>query len=154
MVLWCWAVDMAMLAVPGELSVWWTDRRTGGFSALYIYRFSTEKILKVILNYCLISREGITQWDSLSMIVCAIHSLQDIGKWTQVFMLMMQFCWWKSKNLYDQFNLLCASGLVFGYFLQPSKCFIVVSPPTGHQFLGGYIGDLQLRHWNRTFCCR
>ena len=46
MCLWCYAVDMLMLAVPGELSAWQTDRQTDKrFSALsystvvlYVYR--------------------------------------------------------------------------------------------------------------------
>ena len=34
---------------------------------------------------------------------------------------------------------LTSSGPAFGYFLQPSICMVA---PTGHRFLGGYIGDL------------
>ena len=33
--LWCEAVDMLVSAVPGELTAWWTDRRTA--FQLYIY---------------------------------------------------------------------------------------------------------------------
>jgi len=63
------------------------------------------------------------------------------------------------KDFYEWFDLLCSRGPAFGYFPQPSNCFVVVSPPfvkqakslfgclgvkvvTGHWFLGG---DIDLR---------
>jgi len=68
------------------------------------------------------------------------------------------------KNLREWFLLLCSRGPHFGYFPEPSKCFLVVAPSklnlandifgplgiqvvTGHRFLGGFIGDLDER-WN------
>jgi len=62
------------------------------------------------------------------------------------------------KDLREWFLLLCSHGPNFGYFPEPSKCFVVVASSqlpvandvlgdlgirivTGHRFLGGFIGD-------------
>lgn len=67
------------------------------------------------------------------------------------------------SNLSEWFLLLCSQGPHFGYFLEPSKCFIVVASfrlsaakvifgdlniqvVTVHRFLVGYIGDSGDRH--------
>ena len=58
-----------------------------------------------------------------------IHSLQSVGKWTQVWNADDASAGGSLKDLYEWFNLLCSRGPAFGYFPQPSKCFVIVSPP-------------------------
>ena len=116
----------------------------------------------------LYSKEGVTQGDPLSMFVYAvailplIHSLNDRSRWTQMWYADDASAGGLLTDMYDWFSLLCSRGPAFGYTPQPSKCYVVVAAPfqcqaedifgklgvkivTGHQFLGGYIGDPLMR---------
>ena len=118
----------------------------------------------------ILSKEGVTQGDPLYMYVYAlgtlplIQSLQSPQSWTQLWYADDASAGGLLKNLREWFLLLCSHGPHFGYFPEPSKCFLVVAPSqlslandifgplgiqivTGHRFLGGFIGDLDER-WN------
>ena len=106
-------------------------------------------------NEFLLSKEGVTQGDLLAMLLYAIGILplilktKDPEKWVQVLE------WFK----------MISQGPKFGYFPEPSKCYLVVAPEfveeaakvfegyavnivTGHKLLGGFIGDeLETEKW-------
>jgi len=91
-----------------------------------------------------------------------IQSLHFPQSWTQLWYADDASAGGLLKNLWEWFWLLCSRGPHFGYFPEPSKCFVVVAPSqlslandifgplciqivTGHRFLGGFIRDLNER---------
>ena len=108
--------------------------------------------------------KGVTQGDPLSMFVYAIgtllliRSLSDPGQWTQLWYADDASAGGTLPELHNWFNQLCLHGPGFGYHLEPTKSFVVVSErwrsdataifgdlgvqvATGHRFLGGFIGS-------------
>ena len=127
------------------------------------YRGWPVLVMRGMSDYIL-SKEGVTQGDPLSMYVYAIgtlpliQSLQSPQSWTQLWYADDASAGGLLSDLRDWFSLLCSRGPRYGYFPEPSKCFVVVAPSrlslarevfgdlgvrvvTGHRFLGGFIGD-------------
>jgi hypothetical protein len=113
----------------------------------------------------LLSREGVTQGDPLSMflysiaIMPLIRKCTRVGEWNQ--------CWYaddssavaRLKKLVEWLTLLMEEGPTFGYFPEPAKSILIVAPAmveeakriftgplkvtvvTGARFLGGFVGE-------------
>ena len=114
----------------------------------------------------ILSTEGITQGDPLSMYVYGIgtipviQSLQSPQSWTQLWYADDASAGGSLSDLHKWFLLLCSCGPYFGYFPELSKYLLLLHPPdcmrlakeifgdsgiqvvTGHWFLSGFIGDL------------
>ena len=111
-----------------------------------------------------LSREGVTQGDPLSMMMYAIavlplvQSLINRDKWDQNWYADDSACSAKLPKIREWFDKLCESGPEFGYYPEPQKTYLVVDPGdeaeanmlfgdlgvkvvTGLRFLGGFIGD-------------
>ena len=118
-------------------------------------------------NKCLLSKEGVTQGDPLSMMLYAvavlplIHSLRAPGKWIQNWYADDSSCVADLPSLRTWFEELLNRGPAYGYFPEPSKTVLVVGPSdiqqaselfadlgikvvTGGRFLGGFIGEKTL----------
>ena len=117
---------------------------------------------------CLLSKEGVTQGDPLSMFMYAIgtlpliRSLRDPSRWTQIWYADDASAGGSLEDIHEWFSLLCSQGPAFGYFPEPSKSFVVIDEycktkaenlfhdlgvqvVTSHSYLGGFIGDLHDR---------
>jgi hypothetical protein len=113
----------------------------------------------------LLSREGVTQGDPLSMflysiaIMPLIRKCTRVGEWHQ--------CWYaddssavaRLRQLVEWLTLLMEEGPKFGYFPEPAKSILIVAPAmveearriftgrlkvkvvTGARFLGGFVGE-------------
>ena len=104
------------------------------------------------------------QGNPLSMFMYAIgtlpliHSLRDPGRWTQLWYANDASAGGTLPELREWFNLLCSHGPAFGYHLEPTKSFVVVTDRwkndaaaifgdlgiqvvTGRRFLGDFIGS-------------
>jgi hypothetical protein len=113
----------------------------------------------------LLSREGVTQGDPLSMflysiaIMPLIRKCTRVGEWHQ--------CWYaddssavaRLRQLVEWLTLLMEEGPKFGYFPEPAKSILIVHPAmveearriftgplkvkvvTGARFLGGFVGE-------------
>ena len=112
----------------------------------------------------ILSKEGVTQGDPLSMLLYAIavlpliQSLSDNTWWTQNWYADDSSCVATLRNLKDWFSLLSERGPEFGYFPEPSKTVLVVDTSyeteatsmfgslgikvvLGQRFLGSFVGD-------------
>ena len=111
-----------------------------------------------------LSKEGVTQGDPLSMMMYAIavlpliQALVDRDKWDQNWYADDSACSAELPRLREWFDKLCEMGPDFGYYPEPEKTILVVDSKdktvadrlfvelgvtvvTGHRFLGGFIGD-------------
>ena len=87
-----------------------------------------------------------------------IQSLKHLSKWHQSWYADDSACAGKLQLVGNWFDLLLKLGPSYGYFPEPSKCFIIVAVrdiiaahclfkdlgvqvTTGHCFLGGIIGN-------------
>ncbi len=116
-------------------------------------------------NRFLYSKEGVTQGDPLSMFMYAISSIPLISSLVDDAGVRKQFWYADDASACSEFNSLLdwfecwkMRGLLFGYFPEPSKCFLVVDESClleaeevfgesgvnvvcSHRFLGGVIGS-------------
>ena len=82
----------------------------------------------------LLSKEGVTQGDSLSMMLYAvailplIHSLRNPKRWIQNWYADDSACVATLPSLHAWFSQLSSSGPDFGYFPQLAKTVLVVGP--------------------------
>ena len=83
---------------------------------------------------CLYSKERVTQGDPLPMFMYAIgtlpliHSLNDPGRWTQLWYADDASTSGTLPELRNWFNQLCSSyGPSFGYYPEPTKSFVVIN---------------------------
>ena len=118
-------------------------------------------------NKCLLSKEGITQGDPLSMMLYAvavlplIHFLRAPGRWTQNWYADDSSCVADLPSLRAWFEELSRRGPDYGYHPEPSKTVLIVGPSdvqrafalfsdlgirvvSGGRFLGGFIGESNL----------
>jgi len=119
----------------------------------------------------LLSKEGVTQGDPLAMLLYAIGILplilktKDPEKWVQAWYADDSSCISDFHSVLEWFKMISQEGPKFGYFPEPSKCYLVVAPEfveeaakvfegyavnivTGHKLLGGFIGDeLETEKW-------
>ena len=123
--------------------------------AIQVVRGAEEHVL---------SREGVTQGDPLSMLMYAvailplIQALASHNKWSQNWYADDSACAAKIHRLREWFDKLLELGPDFGYHPEPKKTFLVtdaedkekaiewfselgVKVVTGQRFLGGYVGD-------------
>ena len=90
---------------------------------------------------------GVTQGDPLSMYVYAIGTLPLIQilrspqSLTQLWYTDDASAGGLLRDLREWFLLLCSHGPKFGYFPEPSKCFIVVAP-SQQSLANDIFGDL------------
>ena len=95
-----------------------------GYAALFLQRSS---------DY-LLSKEGITQGDPLSMMLYAvailplIHSLKNPKRWIQNWYADDSACVATLPSLHAWFSQLSSSSPDFGYFPQPAKTVLMVGP--------------------------
>ena len=115
----------------------------------------------------LLSKEGVTQGDPLSMMLYAvavlplIRSLRAPGKWTQNWYADDSSCVADLCSLRAWYEELSRKGPDYGYLPEPSKTVLVVGPSdvqqasalfsdlgnkivSGRRFLGGFIGEPSL----------
>ena len=115
----------------------------------------------------LLSKEGVTQGDPLSMMLYAvavlplIRSLRAPGKWTQNWYADDSSCVADLRSLRAWYEELSHRGPDYGYHPEPSKTVLVVDPSdvqqasalfsdlgikivSGGRFLGGFIGEPSL----------
>ena len=115
----------------------------------------------------LLSKEGVTQGDPLSMMLYAvailplIRSLKNSKRWTQNWYADDSACVATLPSLHAWFSQLLSSGPAFGYLPQPVKTVLVVSPSylnqaaslssdlgikvvSGSRFLGGFVGECSM----------
>ena len=115
----------------------------------------------------LLSKEGVTQGDPLSMMLYAvavlplIRSLRAPGKWTQNWYADDSSCVADLRSLRAWYEELSHRGPDYGYHPEPSQTVLVVSPSdvqqasalfsdlgikivSGGRFLGGFIGEPSL----------
>ena len=92
-------------------------------------------------EHILYSKEGVTQGDPLSMLFYAvavlplIQSLKQLSKWHQSWYADDSACAGELQMVGNWFDLLLKLGPSYGYFPEPSKCFIIVAPsdiPAAH----------------------
>ena len=118
-------------------------------------------------DHFLLSKEGVTQGDPLSMMLYAvtvlplIRSLEDSCEWVQNWYADDSSCVGELSSVRRWFDRLSADGPAYGYFPEPSKTVLVVrssdlerandlfhdlgvSVVTGSQFLGGFMGEQSL----------
>ena len=109
------------------------------------FLFNTYRGYSMLLmkgsEHILYSKEGITQGDPLSMLFYAvavlplIQSLKQLSKWHQSRYADDSACAGKLQLVRNWFDLLLKLGPSYGYFPEPSKCFIIVAPsdiPAAH----------------------
>jgi hypothetical protein len=128
-----------------------------GFAFLFLQETDDTSVI-------LLSREGVTQGDPLSMFLYSIAILplirkcRSVDKWRQ--------CWYaddssavaRLENLAKWLTMLMEEGPKYGYFPEPAKSYLVVAPQgvaaakriftgrltvkvvTGTRFLGGFVG--------------
>ena len=112
----------------------------------------------------LLSKEGVTQGDPLSMmlytvaILPLIHCLKNPKRWIQNWYADDSACVATMPSLHAWFSQLSSSSPDFGYFPQPAKTVLVVGPSYvnqatslfsdlgirvvfGSRFLGGIVGE-------------
>ena len=112
----------------------------------------------------ILSKEGVTQGDPLSMLMYSvailplIRFLCDKSKWYQNWYADVSSCVGKFLDIKEWFLELANKGPGFGYFPEPSKSMLVVHPDyvseaesafeglgikvtTGCCFLGGFVGE-------------
>ena len=117
-----------------------------------------------MVSNSLLSKEGVTQGDPLSMMLYAvavlplIRSLRAPGKWTQNWYADDSSCVADLPLLKAWFDELLCKGPNYGYHLESSKMVLIVGPSdvqeasalfrdlgirvvSGGRFLGGYIGE-------------
>ena len=115
----------------------------------------------------LLSKEGVTQGDPLSMMLYAvavlplIRSLEDSCEWVQNWYADDSSCVGELSSVRRWFDKLLIGGPAYGYFPEPSKTVLVVgssdlerasdlfrdlgiSVVTGSRFLGGFVGERSL----------
>ena len=115
----------------------------------------------------LLSKEGVTQGDPLSMMMYAvavlplIHSLDDSHRWIQNWYADDSSCIGELSFIRQWFDRLLSGGPAYGYFPEPSKTVLVVRSSylqkandlfhdlgvrvvTGSRFLGGFVGERSL----------
>ena len=115
----------------------------------------------------LFSREGVTQGDPLAMQFYAIGVMPLVrllkepqpSRWVQNWFADDSACIAALKHLKEWLKILLAEGPKFGYFAEPNKSYLIVSPAfievakemfsefqinvvTGNRFLGSYIGSV------------
>ena len=61
------------------------------------------------------------------LLLHCICFLQDHTQWTQIWHVDNASAAVSLSDLYDWFSLLCIQGPAYGYFLAPTKCFVVVN---------------------------
>ena len=111
-----------------------------------------------------LSKEGVTQGDPLSMLMYAIavlsliQALADHDKWDQNWYADDSVCAAKLTRLREWFDKLTELGPDFGYYPEPRKTILVIEPKdkaeartlfddlgvkvvSGQRFLGSFIGD-------------
>ena len=135
------------------------------------YLFNTYQSYASLLlqdsSKSLLSKEGVTQGDPLSMMLYAvavlplIHSLRTPGKWTQNWYADDSSCVADLCSLRAWYEELSCRGPDYGYHPEPSKTVLVVGPSdvqqasalfsdlgikimSGGRFLGGFIGKPSL----------
>ena len=127
------------------------------------YRGYAASILKGTTDHIL-SKEGITQGDPLSMLMYAIavlpltQALSDHTKWNQNWYADDSACAGSFSRLGEWFEKLLDLGPDFGYYPEPTKTILVIDSKdeteanflsekfgfkvvTGQRFLGGFIGN-------------
>ena len=115
----------------------------------------------------LLSKEGVTQGDPLSMMIYTvallplIHSLEDSHRWIQNWYAEDSSCIGELSSVRRWFDQLLSEGPAYGLFPEPSKTVLVVQASilqrardlfhdlgvkvvTGSRFLGGFVGERSL----------
>ena len=73
-----------------------------------------------------------TQGDPLSMFMYAIgtlpliHSLRDPSRWSEICYADDVSAGDSLEDIHEWFSLVCSRGPAFGYFLEPSKSYVVI----------------------------
>ena len=134
-----------------------------GADLLNTYHGYAALFLQVSSDY-LLSKEGVTQGDPLSMMLYAvailplIRTLKNPKRWIQNWYADDSACVATLPSLHAWFSQLLSRGPDFGYFLQPAKTVLVVGPSfvsqstsmlsdlgikvaSGSRFLGGFVGE-------------
>jgi len=94
-----------------------------------------------------------------------ILKTKDPEKWVQAWYADDSSCISDFHSVLEWFKMISQEGPKFGYFPEPSKCYLVVAPEfveeaakvfegyavnivTGHKLLGGFIGEEHLDKFN------
>ncbi len=149
------------------------NRVSGLWNARYLWPRCSRYLFNTYRGYSslwvnghsdpLLSREGVTQGDPLSMCLYAVALVPLIRKlkssnWSQTWYADDSSCIGDLSEVKKWFELLVREGPKFGYFPEPSKSVLVVGEKfskqaeklfgnlgvkivRGCRFLGGYVGD-------------
>ena len=149
------------------------NRVTGLWNAHYLWPRCSRYLFNTYRGYSslwvnghpdpVLSREGVTQGDLLSMCLYAIAltpliRMHKSPNWSQTWFADDSSCIGGLSDVKKWYMMLSREGPKFGYFPEPSKSVIVVGEPfikqaeqlfgdlgikivRGSRFLGGYIGD-------------
>ena len=97
-----------------------------GINGTFYIKFENNLCI-IKINECLVAKNlltNVTKTNEHSNVTTFIHALS----WTQLWYANDASAGGLLRDLREWFLLLCSHGPKFGYFPEPSKCFIVVSP--------------------------